>query len=102
MNAVHTQTTVVMATMTIRLMCDGIAAPRRCATNSAIASTKELAIAAISLHALIRHQNHRSRYNSPVPAPTERSSSKLDRADSSTSVNRAATSISTALVMRPI
>ena len=35
-------------------------------------ATNELAMAAISLHALTRHQNQRSRYSSPVPAPMER------------------------------
>src|SRR5687768_2560445 len=36
----------------------------------------EAAIAAISLHALTRHQNQRARYTSPIPAPSVRSSRK--------------------------
>src|SRR5213082_636289 len=33
------------------------------------ATTKEITMPAISLHALIRHQNQRNRKISPVPAP---------------------------------
>ena len=33
-------------------------------------TTNDVAIALISLHALMRHQYHRSMYTSPVPAPS--------------------------------
>ena len=44
---------------------------------------KELIIATTSHQALMRHQNQRSRYSSPVPAPTCRMMSKADLAESS-------------------
>ena len=42
----------------------------------------ELTIATTSHHALMRHQNQRSRYSSPVPAPIEISTSNASCADS--------------------
>src|SRR5262245_3588395 len=53
-NAVASHTAVVTAIVASRPTWLGIATPRRSATNSAAASRKELAIALISLHALIR------------------------------------------------
>ena len=44
---------------------------------------KELTMATISHHAVTRHQNQRTRYSRPVPAPTCRMMSKLSLAVSS-------------------
>ena len=47
----------------------------------------ELTIATTSHHALTRHQNHRTRYSSPVPAPICRMTSKASFAESSTNTS---------------
>ena len=62
---------------------------------------KELIMAAISLHAVMRHQNQRKRYRSPVPAPMERMMSKFCFADSRFSVSHPDAIISRAVTMRP-
>jgi len=51
-------------------------------TSSPIEIPNELIIAATSHQAVIRHQNQRSKYSSPVPAPTWSMMSKLSLADS--------------------
>ena len=66
-----THTTVVAAVVTSALLAkstnpepeSGVTQRRITVTTSAVA------IAEISLQALIRHQYHRSRYTPPVPAP---------------------------------
>src|ERR1035441_9587566 len=45
-----------------------------------MAAPKELIMATISHHAVMRHQNQRSRYSRPVPAPTCSSRLKLSLA----------------------
>ena len=49
----------------------------------AIDTMNELAIATISHQAFTRHQNQRTRYSNPVPAPTWRITSKMSFAVSS-------------------
>src|SRR6266567_3017066 len=50
-------------------------------------TTKAVAIAEISLQALIRHQYQRSRYTPPVPAPTSKTTCHPDRiSDSKTEI----------------
>ena len=61
-----------------------VSAPAALAAKNATAMAKEVIIAAISLHAVTRHQNQRRRYRSPVPAPMDISSVKLSCAVSST------------------
>jgi hypothetical protein len=56
---VVTHTSVVVATVMSRATCDGIVDPFRAAIANPSATTKELIMAAISLHALTRHQNQR-------------------------------------------
>ena len=93
---------VVIATVQISETCDAISSPFFRAMNRPNDTTNDAAIAATSLHALTRHQNQRSRYNRPVPAPIESSSSKLSRAVSSTYVSEAAITISIAVTSRPM
>ena len=47
----------------------GASPSARCTNWKYTATTNEIAMPAISLHALIRHQNQRSRKIDPVPAP---------------------------------
>jgi hypothetical protein len=90
-----------MATVPGKATCWGISHPCAFSASTAIASRNELAIAAISLKALMRHQYQRSRYSRPVPAPIDSSRSNAVRADSSTSVIRAAATIRPAVTTRP-
>ena len=63
---------------------------------------KELAMATTSHQALMRHQNQRSRYSSPVPAPTWRMMSKADLAESSRYTIPLAHTNKPIVVMRPM
>ena len=54
-----THASVVIAMVTSRTMSLGMSAPARLAMANASATTNELAIAVISLHALMRHQYQR-------------------------------------------
>src|ERR1700681_77421 len=56
-----THTAVVTPTVTSSETCEGTFVPIFPARKKARATTNELTIAEISLHALIRHQNQRSR-----------------------------------------
>ena len=69
-----TQITVVEATVMSSEMWAGTPCPVFAATKNPAATRNEPAIAATSLHAFTRHQNHRSRWRRPVPAPTDISS----------------------------
>ena len=57
----ETQTSVVMPTLRRSWTVGSTGVPDFCATRNPAASRKEQIIALISLQALIRHQNHRSR-----------------------------------------
>ena len=57
----RSQTIVVRMTVPMSDRCEGMTTPFCRSTSSATASRNELAMAAISLHALMRHQNQRSR-----------------------------------------
>ena len=60
-SVVATQTTVVTPTVASSETCDAISSPFLRAMKKPSATTNELTMAAISLHALTRHQNQRSR-----------------------------------------
>jgi hypothetical protein len=68
-NAASSHVTVVRPTE-IRIVCaNGRPWPFLARMKNVTDTRNELAIATISHHALMRHQNQRSRYSSPVPAP---------------------------------
>ncbi len=54
--------------------------PFRASTSSASETRKELTMATTSHQAFTRHQNQRTRYRSPVPAPIWRMTSKASLA----------------------
>src|SRR5512139_3111600 len=78
-----TQHTVVTAIVISRARCVVTGYPLRARVSSTTDTTNELTIATTSHHALTRHQNQRTRYSSPVPAPTWRITSKASLAESS-------------------
>src|SRR3954471_21496995 len=67
-----TQTNVVTADVVNAVLAKttGFDPEKGSITRSEIVMTNAVAIAEISLHALIRHQYQRRRYTPPVPAPT--------------------------------
>src|SRR5690349_7019522 len=81
--AVVTQHTVVIATVTTSATWVLNATPCDRSASNPTDTTNELIIATISHHALTRHQNQRTRYSSPVPAPTWRMTSNTSFAVSS-------------------
>src|SRR5437773_5230464 len=84
-----THTTVVAAVVTSALLAKSTnPEPESGVTQRRITvTTKAVAIAEISLQALIRHQYQRSRYTPPVPAPTSKTTCHPDRiSDSKTEI----------------
>src|ERR1017187_9840194 len=82
-NAMITQQTVVNATVITNCWSEGTITPFLCMIRKTTEMPKELTMATISHHAVMRHQYHRSRYRRPVPAPTWRMSTKASLAVSS-------------------
>ena len=70
----------VMATVSGSAACGLIVMPFFEAISRPIETTSELVIATTSHHAFTRHQNQRTRYNSPVPAPICRITPNASRA----------------------
>src|SRR4051812_48559761 len=91
MKAVTSQQIVVNATDSNTLCANGSGCPFLVMTKNTIEMANELIIATTSHQASIRHQNQRSRYSSPVPAPIEISTSNAVCADSSCLLSTAAT-----------
>ncbi len=75
--------------------------PVLCKKTNPTEIRNELAMAVISHHAVTRHQNQRSRYNKPVPAPTCNMMLKLSCADSSTNTSDEESTNSTTVANRP-
>src|SRR6185436_1389239 len=81
--AVATQQIVVIATVATSAACVLKVTPCVFSARRPIDTRNELTIATISHQAFTRHQNQRTRYNNPVPAPTCRMTSNTSFAVSS-------------------